>query len=81
MKKSCENCIHFEVCCYISHELPVCDSYQKSLVHCRDCKYAEVSEHAFGYGDLEPLCECWWMNEPHRWHEFCSFGERKVNNE
>lgn len=26
--KTCEDCIHFEVCCYVDMFLPVCDSFK-----------------------------------------------------
>lgn len=25
--KTCFDCIHFDLCCYIDHDLPVCDSF------------------------------------------------------
>ena len=25
---TCENCIHFEVCCYVDRGLPICDSFK-----------------------------------------------------
>ena len=34
--KKCTECIHFEVCCYIDPNLPVCDSFmdQSKIVPC-----------------------------------------------
>lgn len=26
--KTCEDCIHFEVCCYVDRGLPICDSFK-----------------------------------------------------
>ena len=25
---TCEDCIHFEVCCYVDRGLPICDSFK-----------------------------------------------------
>lgn len=34
MKKiRCDNCIHFEVCCYVSPQLPTCDNYKEKERH------------------------------------------------
>lgn len=29
----CKKCIHFEVCAYASHQLPICDSYAEKERH------------------------------------------------
>lgn len=47
------------------------------VVRCRDCKYARKSEEAFDFDGETPLCECAYMTQPNRWHEFCSWGKRK----
>ena len=31
----CKDCIHFEVCAYASHQLPICDSYAEKERHGR----------------------------------------------
>ena len=36
-EKKCENCIHFEVCAYVSHQLPACEDYAEAPVRCKDC--------------------------------------------
>ena len=46
------------------------------IVRCRDCKHARKSENAFDF-DGTPLCECAYMRLPNRWHEYCSWGQRK----
>lgn len=47
-----------------------------SVVRCRDCAHARKSENAFDF-DGRPLCECAYMRLPNRWHEYCSWGQRK----
>ena len=32
---TCKDCLHFEVCCYVSHQLPICDSYAEPVKHGR----------------------------------------------
>lgn len=46
-ERKCENCIHFEVCCYVSHQLPPCDLYAEAPMRGEDIhailsKFAEV---------------------------------------
>ena len=31
----CKDCIHFEVCAYASHQIPICDSYAEKERHGR----------------------------------------------
>jgi hypothetical protein len=45
------------------------------VVRCQECKHARKSEKVFDFNGGTPLCECAYMTLPHRWHEFCSFGE------
>lgn len=47
------------------------------VVRCRECKHARKSEEAFDFDGETPLCECAYMTQPNRWHEFCSWGKRK----
>lgn len=47
------------------------------VVRCKDCKCARKSEEAFDFDGETPLCECAYMTQPNRWHEFCSWGKRK----
>lgn len=50
-------------------------------VRCRDCKHARKSEDAFDWDGVTPLCECNYSRQPNRWHEYCSYGERKEGSE
>ena len=47
------------------------------VVRCKDCKHAEKSKYAFDWDGKTPLCECSYMTKPNRWHEYCSWAERK----
>ena len=47
------------------------------VVHCRDCKHARKSKEVFEFDAVTPLCECSYMKLPHRWYEYCSWGERR----
>ena len=47
------------------------------VVRCKDCKHAEKSKYAFDWDGKTPLCECSYMTQPNRWHEYCSWAERK----
>ena len=70
----CKDCIHFEVCAYARHDIPVCDSFSISavpVVRCRECKHWKRNlendtycSHADGLSDPEE-------------HDFCSYGQRK----
>lgn len=51
------------------------------VVRCRDCKHARKSEDAFDWDGVTPLCECNYSRQPNRWHEYCSYGERKEGSE
>ena len=55
--------------------LPTIDAVP--VVRCRECKHARKSEEAFDFDGETPLCECAYMTQPNRWHEFCSWGKRK----
>ena len=47
------------------------------VVRCKDCKHAEKSKYAFDWDGKTPLCECSYMTQPNRWHEYRSWAERK----
>ena len=47
------------------------------VVRCKACKHAEKSKYAFDWDGKTPLCECSYMTQPNRWHEYCSWAERK----
>lgn len=74
----CSDCEEKDVCekiiCDVK-EIPTIDAVL--VVRCRDCKYARKSEEAFDFDGETPLCECAYMTQPNRWHEFCSWGQRK----
>lgn len=50
------------------------------VVRCKDCKHARKSEDAFDWDGVTPLCECNYSRQPNRWHEYCSYGERKAGD-
>lgn len=47
------------------------------VVRCAQCKHAKESKDAFDWDGKTPLCECAYMTQPNRWHEYCSWGKRK----
>lgn len=47
------------------------------VVRCAQCKHARESKDAFDWDGKTPLCECAYMTQPNRWHEYCSWGKRK----
>lgn len=47
------------------------------VVRCAQCKRAKESKDAFDWDGKTPLCECAYMTQPNRWHEYCSWGKRK----
>lgn len=67
----CKNCVHFEVCCYASHQLPVCDSYLE-LVRCKDCRRRY---------DADECPMCFLIDGEHyeytNGNGFCDRGERR----
>lgn len=71
----CKDCIHFEVCAYASHDLPVCDSFATSVmsvVRCRECLYAREK-----YGHIECLNGISYRNTYNDPDMFCSYGQRR----
>ena len=56
-------------------DMPAIDAVH--VVRCAQCKHARESEDAFDWDGKTPLCECAYMTQPNRWHEYCSWGERK----
>lgn len=50
-------------------------------VRCKDCKHGRKSDHAYAVDTAKPLCECNFMYGPHQWHEYCSWGERRADDE
>ena len=72
----CKDCIHFEVCAYARHDLPVCDSFATSavpVVRCRDCVYAQEK-----YGHIECLNGISYRNTYNNPNMFCSYGQQKI---
>lgn len=47
------------------------------VVRCAQCKHARESKDAFDWDGKTTLCECAYMTQPNRWHEYCSWGKRK----
>lgn len=50
-------------------------------VRCKDCKHGRKSDHAYAVDTAKPLCECNFMYGPHQWREYCSWGERRADDE
>lgn len=71
----CENCFHFEVCSYVSHQLPTCDSYTAKQVHCADCAYQETCKRTL---EIYPRQDR--MGYLHAIVHSCEYGERKDNH-
>ena len=75
----CKDCIHFEVCAYTRHDLPVCDSFATSavpVVRCRECKYENECIRRIEFIGRNPVLE----QNTYEYHplEFCSYGQRKI---
>lgn len=51
----------------------------EAVVRCEGCKHARKSEDAFDWDGVTHLCECNYSRQPNRWHEYCSYGEPKMN--
>ena len=76
----CENCIHFEVCSYVSHLLPSCDSYAEPQVRCKDCK-AWQTKNAMSFlrnGIHVRCCPCDVLGRLMYDDDFCSKGKRRT---
>ena len=43
----CKDCIHFEVCAYASHQIPICDSYAEKERHGRWI-HTDLAAHWYG---------------------------------
>ena len=80
----CKDCIHFEVCAYVKHDLPVCDSFLTNVVpviRCQECKHFNLETHE---------CKNELLSTDHEGgasyslnfydDDFCSYGERRENN-
>lgn len=50
--KSCENCIHIEVCAICVPLLPICDSYKADGVYLTKEEYEKLLEYKYMYEDL-----------------------------
>ena len=59
----------------VIRQMPTVDAVP--VVRCEGCKHARKSEDAFDWDGVTPLCECNYSRQPNRWHEYCSWGERK----
>lgn len=84
--KSCSDCVHFDVCYKIEHfgrDLETntpCREFigvndRVEVVRCKDCIYRGRVDCAMSY-----RCDC---GEQHTWetdNDFCSYGERRIDN-
>ena len=60
----CKDCIHFEVCAYASHDLPICDSFSTDVAtvrhgrwidnHCTACGMMPMGDEMWELCDFEP---------------------------
>ena len=79
----CENCIHVEVCCYVSPTLPVCDSFieksenkftTKLVWHsCTTCPPEENYNPCLYVTDGHSIMTMRWKKEPY-WTRFENGG-------
>lgn len=65
-------------CPFCGNNMPAADV--APVVRCDGCKHARKSEDAFDWDGVTPLCECNYSRQPNRWHEYCSYGERKAGD-
>lgn len=47
------------------------------VVKCKDCRHARKSKDALEFDGVTPLCICDYSTMPNRWHEHCSWGEKR----
>lgn len=77
----CKDCIHFEVCAYIKHDLPVCDSFLANavpVIRCRDCKWFNRYTMECESDDVATDHEGGaWFSLNFGPDDFCSYGQRK----
>ena len=74
----CKDCIHFEVCAYARHDIPVCDSFSISavpVVRCRECIHRDDCIRRIEFIGRNPVLE----QNTYEYHplDFCSYGKRK----
>ena len=60
----CKDCIHFEVCAYASHDLPICDNFSTDVAavrhgrwidnHCTACGMMPMGDEMWELCDFEP---------------------------
>lgn len=79
----CKDCIHFEVCAYASHDLPVCDSFSTNVEPVRHGRWVTHSDRPDSL--ICSVCNCgfdMWKHDPHNYCPNCGAkmdGERKEN--
>lgn len=56
----CKDCIHFEVCAYASHDLPVCDSFSTNVEPVRHGRWVSVPHK------LARVCSVCNRDEPYK---------------
>lgn len=45
----CKDCIHFEVCAYVSHDLPICDNFASDVAPVRHERWIHKEGKEFSY--------------------------------
>lgn len=79
--QTCKDCVHYAVCVARTHENTLCDHFKNKadvvpVVRCKDCKHYKK----INYDDVKPnTCEI--TTRRQHPYDFCSYGERKTNNE
>ena len=77
----CKDCIHFEVCAYARHDLPVCDSFATSavpVVRCQECKHLNVINDPKLYAHCPKTNTVFLPFDLDTRKHSCSLGERKI---
>ena len=77
--KSCENCIHIEVCAYVSHQLPACEDYAEAPVRCKDCNHVFICNCLSCRQGVSVYCGKYGKHM--KTNDFCSYGERRTDDE
>lgn len=88
-EKSCSECIHHEICYKIEHfgrdleSTSPCEQFLGKndvapVVRCKDCKCAQTNN--FGVSSNIVLCCLETSKSVRQMDDFCSYGERKEND-
>lgn len=66
---------------FVLSHTPTIDA--EPVVRCGECKYWKPSDSEAGntFADMEPIGGCRYVNYCRRASDFCSYGERRANDE